>query len=82
MKSHHRKVGHEPTGVGAWKAGRRRRAGRGGAWRAVFRRGFLLHVDGPRVPRNQRFPVGEELVRKSHRRRGDLTAEGSGRRIK
>ena len=58
--------------AGAWKASRRRRAARGGAWRAVFRRGFLLRVDRLGAPRNLRFPVGEELARKSHLRQGDL----------
>ena len=33
-------------------------------------------------PHNLRFPAGEELAGKSHRRQGDPTAEGSGRRIK
>ena len=32
---------------------------------AVFRRGCYRRVDRPRVPRNMRFPVGEELVGKS-----------------
>ena len=44
-----------------------------GAWRAVFRRGFLQRVDRPRAPRNLRYLAGEELVGKSHWRQGDPT---------
>ena len=59
----------------------------GGAWMAIFRRGFLRRVDQPRVPPNLRFPVEEELAGKSHLRQGDPTAataatEGSRRKIK
>ena len=93
MESRHRKVGHVPTHTSAWNAGHRRRVARGGAWMAVawmavFRRGFLRRVDRPHAPRNLRFPAEEELVGKSHRRQGDLTAaaavatKGSKRRIK
>ena len=57
-----------------------------GAWMTVFRRGFLRRVDRPCAPWNLRSPAGEELVGKSHWRRGDpmmaAVAEGSGRRIK
>ena len=88
MESRHRKVGHVPTHTSAWNAGHRRRVARVGAWMTVFRRGFLRRVDRPHAPRNLRFPAEEELVGKSHRRRGDLTAaaaaatKGSKRRIK
>ena len=83
MESRHRKVGHTPTHAGAWNPSRRRRAVCGGAWITVFQRGFLRRVDRPRAPRNLRSPAREELARKSHWRRGDLTAaEGFGRRIK
>ena len=61
-----------------------------GAWRAVFRRGFLRHVDRPRAPRNLRFPAGKVTGGKEirlrrwrqRRRRGDPTTKGSERGIK
>ena len=75
-----------PTRAGGWKAGRRRRVACGGAWRAIFQRGFLQRVDRPCAPQNMRFPAGEGLVGKSHRQQGDpmtaAAAEGFGRRIK
>ena len=77
MESRHRKVGQVPTRPGAWNVGLRRRVALGDARMAVFQRGFLRRVDRPRAPRNLRFPTGEELARKSHRRRGDPTARRS-----
>ena len=58
-----------------------------GAWRAVFRRGFLRRVDRPRVPRNLRFSAGKvtggkEIRLRRRRRQGDPMTKGSGRRIK
>ena len=48
--------------AGVWNLGRWRRVARGGVWMTIFRRG--PRVDRPRVPRNLRLSVGEELARK------------------
>ena len=40
-----------------------------GAWRTVFRRGFLRLVDQPHAPRNLRSPAGEELTEKVGRKK-------------
>ena len=65
MKSHHRKMIHAHPRVGAWTASCWREAAIDGACGAIFWRGSHRLVDRPRVPRNLRFPAGEELAGKS-----------------
>lgn len=56
---------HAHSRAGAWTAGCRLKAARGGTCGAGFRRGCHRRVDRPRAPRNLWFPAGEERPGKS-----------------